>query len=292
MMTFLNAYDPLFELALFNILLAFSQYIVLRAGVFSLGTAAFAAVGSYTAAIIVTKCGLPPWLGLAVASALGTAAGTIVAIPLARLRGVFQALATLALVQIVLSITLNWVNVTDGALGINGIPKTIGFVGWLCVVAVLTYLISAISRSSVGRAFDVIREDETVAVSLGISVQKHHLIAFTLSGAIAGLAGALHAYSSYSITPNEYGFNMVVIALAMVVLGGRVSVWGPIVGAVALTGLPELLRGFQEYRMVVQGALLLLSITYLPHGVADTLISAITRKRIAVESAKAEVVTV
>jgi branched-chain amino acid transport system permease protein len=241
---------------------------------------------------MVTKFGVSPWLGLAVATALGTAAGTIVAIPLARLRGVFQALATLALVQIVLSITLNWVNVTDGALGINGIPKTVGLVGWLCGVAALVYLMSAIGSSSIGRAFDVIREDETVAVSLGISVQRHHLIAFVLSGAIAGLAGALHSYSSYSITPNEYGFNMVVMALAMVVLGGRVSVWGPIVGAVVLTGLPELLRGFQEYRMVVKGGLLLLTIIFLPHGVADTLISAIARKRIAVESAKAKMVTV
>jgi branched-chain amino acid transport system permease protein len=290
MMTFLYAYEPLFELALFNVLLAFSQYIVLRAGVFSLGTAAFAAIGSYTAAIMVTKLGLSPWLGLAVATALGTAAGAIVAIPLARLRGVFQALATLALVQIVLSVTLNWVDVTNGALGINSIPKAVGLVGLLCVVVLLAYLMSAIGSSSIGRAFDVIREDETVAVSLGISVQKHHMIAFILSGAIAGLAGALHAYNSYSITPNEYGFNMVVMALAMVVLGGRVSVWGPIVGAVVLTGLPELLRGFQEYRMVVQGALLLLSIIFLPHGVADTLISVIARKRIATGNAKAKVV--
>jgi branched-chain amino acid transport system permease protein len=290
MMTFLYAYEPLFELALFNVLLAFSQYIVLRAGVFSLGTAAFAAIGSYTAAIMVTKLGLSPWLGLAVATALGIAAGAIVAIPLARLRGVFQALATLALVQIVLSVTLNWVDVTNGALGINSIPKTVGLVGLLCVVALLAYFMLAIGSSSIGRAFDVIREDETVAVSLGISVQKHHMIAFILSGAIAGLAGALHAYNSYSITPNEYGFNMVVMALAMVVLGGRVSVWGPIVGAVVLTGLPELLRGFQEYRMVVQGALLLLSIIFLPQGVADTLISVIARKRIATGNAKTKVV--
>jgi branched-chain amino acid transport system permease protein len=290
MMTFLYAYEPLFELALFNVLLAFSQYIVLKAGVFSLGTAAFAAIGSYTAAIMVTKLGLSPWLGLAVATALGIAAGAIVAIPLARLRGVFQALATLALVQIVLSVTLNWVDVTNGALGINSIPKTVGLVGLLCVVGLLAYFMLAIGSSSIGRAFDVIREDETVAVSLGISVQKHHMIAFILSGAIAGLAGALHAYNSYSITPNEYGFNMVVMALAMVVLGGRVSVWGPIVGAVVLTGLPELLRGFQEYRMVVQGALLLLSIIFLPQGAADTLISVIARKRIATGNAKTKVV--
>jgi branched-chain amino acid transport system permease protein len=292
MMSFFNSYTPLLELALFNALLAFSQYVVLRAGVFSLGTAAFAALGAYTAAIMVTKLGMPAWLGLIAAVGIGAVAGALVAIPLARLRGVFQALATLALVQIVLSITLNWVDVTEGALGINSIPKTIGLFGMFCAVAVVTYLMSAMGSTSIGRAFDIIREDETVAVSLGISVPKHHMIAFILSGAIAGLAGGMHAYTSYSITPNEYGFNMLVMVLAMVVLGGRVSVWGPIVGAIVLTALPELLRGLQEYRTVVQGALLMLSIIFLPRGVADTLIGTLRRRRITLASTKAKAVTI
>ncbi len=292
MISFFNSYTPLLELALFNALLAFSQYVVLRAGVFSLGTAAFAALGAYTAAIMVTKLGMPAWLGLIAAIGIGTVAGALVAIPLARLRGVFQALATLALVQIVLSITLNWVDVTEGALGINSIPKTVGLFGMFCAVAVVTYLMSAMGSTSIGRAFDIIREDETVAVSLGISVPKHHMIAFILSGAIAGLAGGLHAYTSYSITPNEYGFNMLVMVLAMVVLGGRVSVWGPIVGAIVLTALPELLRGLQEYRTVVQGALLMLSIIFLPRGVADTLIGTLRRRRITLASTKAKAVTI
>ncbi|PSJ65255.1 branched-chain amino acid ABC transporter permease [Kumtagia ephedrae] len=291
MIGFLNSYAPLLELALFNALLAFSQYVVLRAGVFSLGTAAFAALGAYAAAILATKLAMPTWLGLVAAFGIGTLAGALVAIPLARLRGVFQALATLALVQIVLSITLNWVDLTEGALGINSIPKTVGLVGMLVAVVVVGYFLAVIGSSSIGRAFDIIREDETVAVSLGISVPKHHMIAFILSGAIAGLAGGLHAYNSYSITPNEYGFNMLVIVLAMVVLGGRVSIWGPLVGAVILTVLPELLRGFQEYRMVVQGALLMVSIVFLPRGVADTALAALRRRRIATAKAKTGTVT-
>lgn len=291
-MNFFLSYTPLFELAMFNALLAFSQYVVLRAGVFSLGTAAFAALGSYTAAIMATKLGMPAWLGLVAALALGALAGAIVAIPLARLRGVFQALATLALVQIMLSITLNWVEVTEGALGINGIPRTVGFLGMFAAVVVVGYFLAVIGSSSIGRAFDVIREDETVAVSLGISVQKHHLIAFILSGAIAGLAGGLHAYHSYSITPNEFGFHMLVMVLAMVVLGGRVSVWGPIIGACILTVLPELLRGFQEYRMVMQGAILMLSIVFLPRGIADTAIGAVRARRVAArEAARTRAVT-
>jgi branched-chain amino acid transport system permease protein len=291
-MSFFLSYAPLFELVMFNALLAFSQYIVLRAGVFSLGTAAFASLGAYTAAIMTTKLGLAPSLGIVASIVFGALAGAIVALPLARLRGVFQALATLALVQIMLSVTLNWVDVTEGALGINGIPRAVGFFGMFAAVVIVSYFLIVIGTSSIGRAFDVIREDETVAVSLGISVQKHHLIAFILSGAIAGLAGALHAYNSYSITPNEYGFHMLVMVLAMVVLGGRVSVWGPIIGAAILTILPELLRGFQEYRMVMQGAVLMLSIVFLPRGIADTAITRWRARRIAAkESARTKAVT-
>lgn len=291
MIGFFNSYTPLLELAMFNTLLAFSQYVVLRAGVFSLGTAAFAALGAYTAAILATKLGQPAWVGIVCSLAIGTLAGALVAIPLARLRGIFQSLASLALVQIVLSITLNWVDVTEGALGINSIPKTVGLFGMSIAVALVASLLAIMGSLSIGRCFDVIREDETVAVSLGISVPKHQMIAFILSGAIAGLAGGLHAYNSYSITPNEYGFNMVVIVLAMVVLGGRVSIWGPIVGAIILTVLPELLRGFQEYRMVVQGALLMASIIFLPRGVADTVIHSLRIRRLVAANPQAGTVT-
>lgn len=288
MMDFVHSYTPLMELALFHMLLAFSQYVVLRAGVFSIGTAAFTAIGAYAAAILVTKLAMSPWVGLICAVGLGAFAGLLVSVPLSRLRGVFQALATFALVQVTLSLTQNWVAVTNGALGINSIPKTVDLLELFIAVVIVGYFLLAIGASSIGRSFDVIREDETVAVSLGISVRKHHTIAFVLSGAIAGLAGALHAFNSYSITPDEYGFGMLVLVLAMVVLGGRVSVWGPVVGAIILTTLPELLRGFEDYRMVVQGAVLMLSIVFLPRGIADTTIAILRRRRLAAESVGAE----
>lgn len=271
-MSFFAGYGPLVELALLNMVLAFSQYIVLRAGVFSLGSAAFAAVGAYAAAILATRHGVPPALCMVIALVAGGLFGAIVAVPLARLRGVFQALATLALVQIVLSLALNWTSLTDGALGINSIPKAVHITEAAIAVVVVAYFLHVIGMSGIGRGFDIIREDETVAVSLGYDVRKHHMIAFVLSGAIAGLGGAMHAFSSYSITPNEFGFHMVVMLLAMVVLGGRVSIFGPIVGALILTGLPELLRGFQDYRSILQGALLMVSITFLPRGIVDTIL--------------------
>jgi branched-chain amino acid transport system permease protein len=280
MIDFFFSYASLLDLILVNALLAMSQYVVLRAGVFSLGTAGFAALGAYTSAILVTRAGWPPAMAIVAGMLLGTLASTLLAVPLSRLRGVFQAVATLAFVQIVLSVTQNWVALTNGALGINGIPKVVGTGTLLAVVVLVVAFLVAMGRFSVGRALDVIREDETVAVSLGISVPRYHRLAFIVSGAVAGLAGALHACNSYTITPGEYGFQMLVNVLAMVVLGGRTSVWGALAGAIILSALPELFRVFADYRNVVQGGLLMLVIVYLPRGVADTLVARLRDRRL------------
>ena len=280
MMNFLFTYQSLFDHILVYALLAMSQYVVLRAGVFSLGTAGFAALGAYATALLITKAAWPPAAAIVVGTLLGAVSSALLALPLSRLRGVFQAVATLALVQIVLSATQNWVSLTNGALGVNGIPKVASTGILLAVVVVVVLLLVAMGRYSVGRAMDVIREDETLAVSLGISVPHYHRIAFIVSGTLGGLGGALQATSSYAITPNEFGFGMLVAALTMVVLGGRTTVWGALVGAVILTSLPELFRVFAEYRNVVQGILLMLVIVYLPRGVADTLFGLLRDRRL------------
>lgn len=273
MIDFFYTYQSLFDHILVSALLAMSQYIVLRAGVFSLGGAGFAALGAYATALLITRQGWNPAAAVAAGTVLGAVAAGLLALPLARLRGVFQAVATLAFVQIVLSTTQNWTSLTHGALGINGIPHAAGTGTLLLVVAVATAFFVVMGRLSLGRAIDVIREDETVAVSLGISVPRCQWIVFVMSGVLAGLAGGLHAVSSYTITPEDYGFGLVVAALAMVVLGGRTTVWGALVGAAVLTALPEMFRVFDDYRYVVQGILLMVVIVYLPRGVADTLIA-------------------
>jgi branched-chain amino acid transport system permease protein len=280
MINFFYTYQSLFDHILVYALLAMSQYVVLRAGVFSLGTAGFAALGAYGTALLITKADWSPLAAIVAGMLLGTAASAVVALPLSRLRGVFQAVATLALVQIVLSATQNWVSLTNGALGVNGIPKVASTPLLMAVVVVVVFLLVAMGRHSIGRAMDVIREDETVAVSLGISVPYYHRIAFIISGALAGLGGALQATSSYAITPHEFGFSMLVAALTMVVLGGRTTVWGALVGAAILTTLPELFRVFADYRNVVQGILLMLVIVYLPRGVADTALGELRDRRL------------
>jgi branched-chain amino acid transport system permease protein len=267
----LLAYRSLFDQIIINSILAYSQYIVLRAGVFSLATAGFASIGAYAAAISVMSMGLPAPVGVALGIIFATLVALLIGWPLARLRGVFQAIATLAFVQIVLSLAQNAAWLTRGALGINGIPKTVTTPVLIIVLVAVIYVLWSLGRSRLGRAFDAIRQDETVAVALGVAVFRTHLFAFAASGFLGGLGGALEAYHSYSVTPEEFGFHLLIACLTFVVLGGRVGVAGPLVGAVILTLLPEVARPFKDYRMFAEGALLILVIIYLPNGIVDTL---------------------
>lgn len=261
------------DLIALNAILAYSQYIVLRAGVFSLATAGFASIGGYFAALSVTRFGWPAPLALLAAALLATLVALVLALPLARLRGVFQAIATLAFVQILLSVAQNATELTNGALGLNGIPRWTTTPILTEILAAIVYSVWALGRYGIGRAFDAIRQDETVAVSLGITVFRAHLVAFAMSGFLGGLGGALEAFHSYSITPDAFGFHLLVACLTFVVLGGRSSALGPLLGAAILTLLPELARPLKDYRLFVHGALLVALIIYLPEGIADTVAS-------------------
>ena len=276
MIDFVLSYLPLLNLIILNCGLALSQYVVLRAGVFSVATAGLASIGAYTACLLILRAGVPALVAVLGGALTGMIAALILSVPLARLRGVFQAIATVAMVQIILSIALYADDVTGGANGLNGIPRLVGTPALLLFIAVCIYTLWSLGRGRVGAAFDTIRQDETVAVSLGISVQYYQTLAFGLSGVIAGMTGALMACHNHSIVPEEFGFDMLTAVLAYVVLGGRRSVAG-IVGAVLLSLLPEIARPLADNRMIVAGGLMMLAIIYLPHGIVDTIV--IARRR-------------
>jgi branched-chain amino acid transport system permease protein len=281
MIDFFIAYRPLFDLFLLHTGYALSQYIVLRAGVFSVANAGLAAIGAYLAAWLALKQGVAPAVGILAGTLAGTFFALLLSWPLARLRGVYQAIATLAFVQVVLSLNLYAESFTGGALGLNGIPKTVGTGTLLVAVIGTIYLMSAIGTTRIGRAFDAIRQDEAVAVSLGCSVRFYQSLAFALSGAIAGLFGGLEAFHSYSLEPSQFGFPFLVAMLSYVVLGGRRAVLGPVVGTAVLLALPELARPLAENRMLIYGLLLMAVIAYLPRGIVDTFNAARQRRKIA-----------
>jgi len=281
MTDFFTTYHHLFNVFLIGSGYALSQWVVMRAGVFSVATAGLASIGAYGAAILTTSYGWPYPLALLAGTLLGTGAGLLLSWPLARLRGVFQAIATLAFVQVVVALALYSDSLTGGAMGLNAIPTLVGTGETLIALVLVVYLMLAISATRVGRAFEAIRQNEAVASSLGVSVNFHQSLAFALSGAIAGLFGGLEALQSFALFPNTFGFPLVIAALSYVVLGGRRSVAGPIVGAAILLALPELSRPLADYRMALYGAILMLVIAFMPRGIVDTAMLHLRRRSLA-----------
>jgi branched-chain amino acid transport system permease protein len=277
----LLTYQPLFDFLLLNIGFAYSQQIVLRAGVFSIAPAGFAALGAYSAAILVQRYAVSGVVAIGVATLIGMVMGMLLAIPLARLRGVYQAIATLAFVQIVVSLIYYAEDLTGGSRGVNNIPKLIGTPHLVIIVAMVIYLMNAVGKSGIGRAFDVIRQDETVAVMLGVSITRYHMLAFIFSGLLAGFFGGLQALYVYTIDPEMYGFSFVTAVLTFIILGGRGTTLGPIVGAAIMTAIPEVARPLAENQQLFEGIVMMLVIAYLAHGVVDGLKLQMNRRRAA-----------
>ncbi len=271
MLGFILTYRPLFDLICIYSILALSQYVALRAGLFSFATPAFASIGGYAGAILLKETSLGPLLSAFGAILCGVAAGLFLSLPLAKLRGAFQSIATIGFVQIMVSLALYAQPLTGGPLGFNAIPKVATTAVLVPVVIALTALLVVINRTGIGRAFDAIRQDYTVAMSLGISVSRYFRYAFALSGAIGALGGCLLGYNTYSIQPDIFGFPMLVLVIAAVILGGRSMVAGPLVGTAFLIILPELIRPLADARLLLQGLLLILVIIYLPQGIVDSL---------------------
>lgn len=281
MIDFFLAYRPLFDLFFLHLGFAYSQWIVLKAGVFSIATAGFAALGAYAAAILGVSYGWPAPVAILAAGFVGLVTALFLSWPLARLRGVYQAIATLAFVQIVVSLVLYAEPLTGGAMGFTGIPKVVTTPVLAAGALAVVWLMFAINRSRIGRSFEAIRQDEAMAASVGISVRAYHTLAFAISGALAGVFAGLEAFHFYALEPNQFGFPFLVAILSYVVLGGRRTVVGPIVGAAILIALPEISRPLAENRMVIYGLLLVLVMNFLPRGVADTLIDRLRRRRVA-----------
>jgi branched-chain amino acid transport system permease protein len=278
MIQFYAQYSTVIDFFLISVGFAYSQQIVLRAGVFSIATGGFAGLGAYAVALMATKTGVPIPLAIFLGAALGALTGYLLSVPLAQLRGAFQAIATLAFIKVMIALLLYFEAFTGGALGVKNIPRVTNTWILIACVAAVMYVSWSVGRSGVGRVFDALRQDEQVAASLGASIRKYHALAFTVSGLFGGLFGGLQALYVYSIEPVDYGFALIVTILTMVVLGGRTTLLGPIVGAAILALIPEIVRPLAEYRQLLNGIILVLVITFLPNGVGDEIVFYFRRK--------------
>ena len=281
MLNFLAPHLPLLDLIFIGTGYALSQAIVFRAGTFSVATSGFAALGAYGTAILTVKHGLHPAAAVALGALLGLACGLLLAVPLARLRGVYQAIASLAFVEILVALILYFEDLTGGPLGFHNIPRLV--TPWILLFAVLATmaLLIVLGQGGIGRAFDAMRQDPPVAASLGVNPAKYHVLSFALSGAIAGLFGGLDALRNFSLTAEQFGFSILIGTLSAVVLGGRRAVLGPLVGTTILVLLPEIFRPLANYRQAVYGLLLVVVMAFLPFGVYDSIVMKLQHRRLA-----------
>ncbi|HTY99231.1 MAG TPA: branched-chain amino acid ABC transporter permease [Rhodocyclaceae bacterium] len=266
---FWSTYSTLIFTVGIHMLLALSIWLTLACGLLSLANAAFMGIGAYSAALLTLNLGWPFPAVLAAGSLAPAAVALAIGVPTLRLSGVYLAMATLAFGEVSRVTILN-LEITGGPEGLNGIPATTEWWHIVLILLVVGYGLARLRRSRVGRAFEAIKEDEVAARLMGIDVDRHKLFAFTLGAAIAGLAGALNAHYTFFISPREYGFENAVDILTMTVLGGISSLIGPVLGASILTLLPELLRFLHDYRLAVNGLILVLVVLFLPTGLWDS----------------------
>ena len=263
---FLWTYQNLVYALGINGLLALAIYVVLAVGQLSLGQAAFMGLGAYSSALMTLKLKLPFLLVLPASCLVPVAFALLIGGPTLRLAGVYLAIATIGLGEVLRAVYLN-VDYFGGALGLSGIPERAGVVPIYGLLLAALLILWIVGRSHIGRAMEAMREDETAAAVMGIDVARYRLGALVASAVLAGLAGALSAHVSSFIGPNEYGFEPAVTILSFALLGGIGTPLAPALGAWILTLLPELLRGLADFRLVFNGVIIVIAVLYLPGGV-------------------------
>ena len=250
-------------------------------GQISLGHAGLYAIGAYAAALGATRLGLGLVTALPLAIGLGAAVGTVLALAALRLSGPYLAMVTIAFGIIVEGALVEWVALTGGPGGIFDIPRPsvagvpLALRGYYFVVALAAAAALAMTgnlmRSAWGRAFLAVKGSELAAESLGLSAYRVRTAAFTLSAAFAGAGGGLFAFLNGYLSPDSFTLQSSILFLLIVLLGGLGTLAGPLVGASVLVLLPELLRQLADYRLILYGSLLLLSVYFLPRGVVGAL---------------------
>jgi len=260
------------------VILALGVQIILGfTGMITFGHAAFYCIGAYTSALLVMRLGLSFWFALPSAALVAGLLGILLGIPSLRLRGDYLAVVTLAFGEIVRLVVVNWVGFTRGPMGLPNIPPPILFgielhstvaYYYLCLGLVIACvgLVRWLVLSPFGRAMMAVRDDDIAASAMGIDTFKVRLLAFALGGALAGVAGSFFAHYNGFISPENFGGAESMLMLLMVVLGGVGSIPGAILGAVILSILPEALRMIGQWRLVLNGFLMVVLILLRPQG--------------------------
>jgi branched-chain amino acid transport system permease protein len=277
--------------------------IVGYVGQLSLAHAAFFALGAYTSALLFVRMKWSMWLGLPAAAIVTGLIAFVLGSVILRTRGHRFIIITVVFAELMKLVATNWVDMTRGFMGLPGLtlPKlSLPGVGTLditakshfyyvvLIAAIVAFLLCrALVRSSIGRKFVLIRENEPLAESLGISAFRYAMIAFVVGAALAGAAGSLYAHYVGFVSPDLFNFSYVTIMLIMVILGGKGTLVGPALGAVLFTFLPELLREASHWRMIIFATILIVATLFMPKGIIYPLVAHLVPRRWRLPDARA-----
>ncbi|HER62571.1 MAG TPA: branched-chain amino acid ABC transporter permease, partial [Desulfobacteraceae bacterium] len=272
--------------ALMYVMLGLGLNIVVGvAGLLDLGYVAFYAVGAYSYALLNLHFGIGFWTALPIGAILAAAFGIVLGFPVLRLRGDYLAIVTLGFGEIIRLILENWNEFSQGPSGISGIPRP-GFFGielsldqaiiylyYLMILLVMftIFVVNRLQNSRIGRAWFALREDEIACQAMGIDKTRTKLTAFALGATWAGMVGVIFAAKTTFVNPASFTFLESAIILCIVVLGGMGSIVGVTIGAFVLILLPEYLRAFADFRMVVFGAILVVMMVFRPQGLISNI---------------------
>ncbi|CAN5450466.1 branched-chain amino acid ABC transporter permease [soil metagenome] len=256
------------------VMLAVSLDLVMGwAGQFSFAHAAFFGIGAYTAAILQRDFGTGFWSNLPAGMVVAGLCGLLLGLPALRLRGHFLAIVTIAFQTIVYLALTQWKSLTGGQFCIEVQPVE-GFASidrfyYLALgLSVASVAIGwLLTHSRLGKAWQAVRDDEVLARAIGLNTTASKLAAFVLASALAGAAGVLVAHHIRGVTPDDFTVLSSATIVAMVVVGGRGTIWGPLLGAVVFTALPEVLGFAANYKLIIYGLLMIVMVIVMPEGV-------------------------
>ena len=248
-------------------------------GQYNFAHAGFVGIGAYASAILTTTYGFPVILSMITAIAVTGFWGVLIGFPALRTRGVYFALTTLGFGMILFIFFENMIGLTGGPMGLTGIPslkissigldfsgKTSFYYLSLVVLAIAIYINCELFHSRLGRSMMAVRENEDLAVSVGISIVKTKIIAFGIATMLMGLSGSLYAHYFRFISPVSFSIEETFRCLTMLVVGGVGTLLGPLVGSIIFTILPEVLRELAEFQWIIYGVVLMLCIAFMPEG--------------------------
>jgi branched-chain amino acid transport system permease protein len=269
----------------FAVLATSLNLLVGYVGEFSLGHTAFLGMGAYTAALCATHLGWPMWLTLPAGGIVAGITGLLVGAITLRLQGPFFVIVTLAFAEVLRLTANNWIALTNGPMGLVGIPQPAWLSGAgtieaklfyyyvaVLLLAIAVYLSYRLVYSNAGRAAVAVRENRYVAQSVGIRPLTYALTALGLGAFLTGMAGAFYAHYISFVGPEVFGFSFMLSMIIMVLVGGKGTLLGPLLGALLITFLEEYLREAKELRLSIFGAAVMAVVLFMPRGLMGFLL--------------------